>query len=197
MNAFDTVFKWIKTGASDAAAAAGEIFPVAGLYQTTVTELTTGQVGRARVSARRGLIVTPDSGRIVLFNNGGAGALADGAIRDTSVHDAAVSSPDYATFAKSHVLAFSNTLNQSVTLSVYVQAGGWGASSSMLLYTASIAASGSLILIPDAKDASAAASVVQLATLANGIFDNLLIRLVCGVSPSSGYVGASMWWRGA
>lgn len=50
------------TGATDDAAAAGAIFPLAGLYQTTgtVDEVDTGDVGRIRMTSRRGLIVSPD-----------------------------------------------------------------------------------------------------------------------------------------
>ncbi len=60
MSVFDTMYKWIKTGASDAAAAAGEIFPIAGLYQATPTEVDDGDVGRVRMSARRASIVAKD-----------------------------------------------------------------------------------------------------------------------------------------
>jgi hypothetical protein len=61
MNVFDTIFKWIKTGATDDAAAAGEIFPAAGLYQATVDEVDDGDVGRIRMTERRASIVCGDA----------------------------------------------------------------------------------------------------------------------------------------
>lgn len=52
----------IATGATDDAAAAGAIFPLAGLYQAigSVDEVDTGDVGRVRMSVRRAMIEAPD-----------------------------------------------------------------------------------------------------------------------------------------
>jgi len=52
----------IDTQAVDDAAAAGEIFPVGGIYQATVGTIDDGDIGRIRATARRGLVTTPDSG---------------------------------------------------------------------------------------------------------------------------------------
>lgn len=51
----------ISTGATDDAAAAGEIFPLAGMYDNTSTdEVDEGDVGRVRISARRALLTDAD-----------------------------------------------------------------------------------------------------------------------------------------
>lgn len=51
----------ISTGATDDAAAAGEIFPLAGMYDNTSTdEVDEGDVGRLRMSKRRGLLTEAD-----------------------------------------------------------------------------------------------------------------------------------------
>lgn len=51
----------ISTGATDDGAAAGQIFPMAGLYDDTATdEVDEGDVGRMRMSARRAILNTPD-----------------------------------------------------------------------------------------------------------------------------------------
>lgn len=48
------------SGATDDAAAAGELYPIAGVYQATNDEVNAGDVGRVRMSARRALIVGSD-----------------------------------------------------------------------------------------------------------------------------------------
>jgi len=48
------------SGATDDAAAAGQIYTLAGLYQATVDEVDAGDVGRLRMTARRGVITAPD-----------------------------------------------------------------------------------------------------------------------------------------
>lgn len=51
----------IATGATDDAAAAGQIFPIAAVYDNTSTdEVDEGDAGRLRMSARRGLLVDAD-----------------------------------------------------------------------------------------------------------------------------------------
>lgn len=51
----------ISTGATDDAAAAGQIFPMAGLYDDTATdEVDEGDVGRMRMSARRATLYASD-----------------------------------------------------------------------------------------------------------------------------------------
>lgn len=50
----------ILTAATDDAAAAGQLFPVAGLYQATIDEIDDGDLGRLRSTKRRGLITSAD-----------------------------------------------------------------------------------------------------------------------------------------
>lgn len=58
----------VGSGATDDAAAAGQIFPMAGVYQSTVDEVDAKDVGRVRMSVRRAQMVAPDS-RIVFCNS--------------------------------------------------------------------------------------------------------------------------------
>ncbi len=50
----------LNTAAVDDGAAAGELFPAAGLYQATVDEIDDGDLGRLRATKRRAGIVVPD-----------------------------------------------------------------------------------------------------------------------------------------
>lgn len=55
----------ITTGATDDAAVAGQIYPMAGIYQTVesdgqVDKIDAGDIGRARVTSRRAQVVSPD-----------------------------------------------------------------------------------------------------------------------------------------
>ncbi len=86
----------ILTGATDDAAAAGQLFPLAGLYQTTVDEVDAGDVGRLRMSARRGLMTATDYRVILadyenftfdLLGETGVSLISgDFAVRDTGLH---------------------------------------------------------------------------------------------------------------
>jgi hypothetical protein len=89
----------LATGATDDAAAAGELFPLAGMYQSSVDEIDAGDVGRIRTSRRRAVITAMDH-KILTLNsatpvpsdsdivNGAGGAIVSGdlSIRDTSNH---------------------------------------------------------------------------------------------------------------
>jgi len=44
------------SGATDDAAAAGELYPIAGLYQATVDEVDDGDVGTVRMTHRRAMM---------------------------------------------------------------------------------------------------------------------------------------------
>ena len=125
-NGFETQ---VDTGATDDAAAAGAIFPLAGLYQTTVDEVDAGDVGRLRMSARRGLVAVPDtrvlalttatpvpSGSDIVGFSGVALTSADFTIRDTSTHYIII---PLALGGWSNVIAnVSSSLDQAVTVQV-------------------------------------------------------------------------------
>jgi hypothetical protein len=52
----------LATGATDDTAATGEIFPAGGVYQGTVSEVDSGDIGRMRMSARRAALHAMDGG---------------------------------------------------------------------------------------------------------------------------------------
>lgn len=88
------------SGATDDAAAAGELYPLAGLYQAaaSVDEIDDGDIGRLRITRRRSLITAADHRRIVLTASDPAPTGSDItrrytalqsddlAIRDTDLH---------------------------------------------------------------------------------------------------------------
>lgn len=87
------------SGATDDAAAAGQLYPAAGLYQATADEVDDGDVGRIRMSKRRSGLWAPDvrqlsitaaapapSGTDIVNLAAGAIVAADLEIRDTSSH---------------------------------------------------------------------------------------------------------------
>lgn len=72
MGIFDSVIRKVRLldssnteVANDDAAAAGPIFPAAGVYQSSASEVDAGDIGRLRMSARRGLIAMPDFQHVV------------------------------------------------------------------------------------------------------------------------------------
>lgn len=87
------------TGATDDAAAAGAIFPIAGVYQSTVDTVDAGDVGRVRMSARRAMVEAADfrvltltsalpvpTGSDITNVSGGALISADFTIADAILH---------------------------------------------------------------------------------------------------------------
>jgi hypothetical protein len=87
------------TGAADDEAAAGELYPAAGVYRATVDEVDSGDVGRVRMSRRRALIHAPDhqyfeldgttpvpSGSDIVGLSGATLVAGDFNIRDTNNH---------------------------------------------------------------------------------------------------------------
>lgn len=71
--------------AADDAAAAGPIFPLAGVYQSTIDEIDAGDIGRARISARRvQLVVNNDfTGTRALAS--GVGSAGDMEVSTTAI----------------------------------------------------------------------------------------------------------------
>lgn len=104
MSVFDSAVKVISgTGATDDAAAAGALFTAAGMYQLAPDDVNDGDIGRLRMSVRRGLILARDSRSLSLTDGAptpsgtdlfgvGAGAIAgtDLAIRDTNEHQISI-----------------------------------------------------------------------------------------------------------
>jgi hypothetical protein len=89
----------VGSGDSDDAAPAGGLMPIAGIYQSTVDEVDAGDVGRLRMSARRGLMTAADYRTLLLtatnptptgtdIVNASLAAIVSGdlEVRDTSAH---------------------------------------------------------------------------------------------------------------
>ena len=93
----------ISTGATDDAAAAGQIFPMAGLYDDTATdEVDEGDVGRMRMSARRAILNTPDFilTEVDAADLNAGSVMVDG-ITFESLHSLKMGSEDGATYGAS------------------------------------------------------------------------------------------------
>ena len=93
----------ISTGATDDGAAAGQIFPMAGLYDDTATdEVDEGDVGRMRMSARRAILNTPDFilTEVDAADLNAGSVMVDG-ITFESLHSLKMGSEDGATYGAS------------------------------------------------------------------------------------------------
>lgn len=184
---FDSVKKYFLTGATDDAVAAGQIFPAAGLYQSTVDEVDAGDVGRLRMTARRAVHTAPDFGMETAFNAGGTGGATDGSIRTTGTFS--YSFPDRVRKASKRSILIKNDLNIAVTLSVLIFSGN----SVTQAYQASIAAGAHVSLTPSAGGTGATNTAVPC--LADPLGDSSMIQVVTGSSPTSGTLYVYIDWR--
>lgn len=173
--------------AADDAAAAGPIFPVAGVYQSTVDTVDAGDVGRARMSARRALHIAPDSGTDDAFNAGGTGGATDGSIR--TIGTVSYYFPEHIRKASKRSILIKNDLNIAVTLAVIIFNGN----SVTIAYSASIAAGAHASLTPSAGGTGATNTAVPC--LADPLGGSAMIQVITGSSPTSGTLYVYIDWR--
>jgi hypothetical protein len=173
--------------AADDGAASGPIFPAAGHYQATVDEVDDGDIGRVRMTIRRGLITVPDYGMVTAFNSGGTGGATNGDIRNTTTYSFTLTAP--ASYARDKVIMFNNGLNQTVTVSVTVAGAGgeWGT-----IYSASHVAGSIIVLAPLATGTGG--NSVTVAAMASA-FPTFAINVTAGSSPTTGTFTAGIVWR--
>lgn len=179
------------TGATDDAAAAGQIFPMAGLYQSTVDEIDTGDTGRIRVSSRRALINAPDWGTVVAFNAGGTDGATNGTIRSTGMVSFSLSA-DVLLRARERSIFIKNGLDQNITVQVGV--GSVNAVVQAAIYKATVNAGAVSVLLPHA--AGTGGLTVQVAALASpwGAGIGYIAVYAAGI-PTSGSVAIDVVWR--
>lgn len=178
-----------KSGASDDAAAAGEIYPAAGLYQSTVDEVDAGDVGRLRMTARRAAIVAPDANEWLL---------ADGAeVRTTSpqvytFRTVTSLAPDEVRRYRDWHITIASTHDQAFAVQIYIASLALSTSpvtnGGNVVYNESAvlsATNGLLSFSPYAGGTGANAKQKAVAAL-RGCFSNFSIRLVAAGTPTSG-----------
>lgn len=200
------------TGATDDSAAAGQIYPLAGLYQTpaTVDEIDTGDVGRLRSTARRGLIASPDF-RMVWGHNTDVASIGDVEV-STTAWNSGYAAPTTAFFNgadggfgagarwiripmvgwRHAAVRFFQSLAVNLTVSVYAWITGTSltadsGSGSLFLDTATVTTSGQVFFSPFAAGAGAPASIRTVAALQLPM-SYLVIELTPASDPSSGVI---------
>ncbi len=182
--------------AADDAAAAGPLFPAAGLYQTTPDEVDDGDLGRLRMSARRASVTKPDSNSLVILNNGGTGGAVDGAYRvtQTLTQLSNLRATGFLT-GRNRAIFIHNGLDVTTTIDVYAQNGVDGNVASLKIFTASVSAGGSLILWPDDKHSGAVAGNEVIPTFKSGYLGDTFSFAVSMTSPTTGFLSAEAFWE--
>lgn len=201
---------------TDDGAATGPIYPVAGLYQAlaSVDEIDAGDVGRARVTARRAVVRAPDFRAVASsvttvasagdmevstsgWNTGYATpttAFFDGADAGFGAGDRFVRVPMHnwssVTFNLYQNLGVNLTVEIYAWISQIVYTGEGAGSNTVMLHTSTIANSGRILCTPLAGGSGVGASVITVAALAVPM-SWLLLKLTPASDPSSGgiYMG--------
>lgn len=166
---------------------------LAALYQSTVTEVSAGNLGQARMTARRALLTAADVNTFVAWNDGGSGGANNGnhaALGASSTYTFQL--PLEAVYARSVGIAVRNTLNQSVTFRITAQYSG-GASAIVL--AASVAAGASLIVLSDAAGTGAGSNIEVVPALKGVLGIAPFLSVVTGTDPTSGYIEVQGMWR--
>ena len=198
------------SGATDDAAAAGELYPLAGLYQESVDEIDSGDVGRVRMSRRRAVMTAGDfrmltltgsdpvpSGSDIVMRYAAAVAVADMQIRNTNPHDFLIPMAMRGWRNLAVFLRSASAFDQEASVEVY----GWTDTSSsgrgkMLSVTLPAMAAGAWIA-PAAGAGAGLGETVGAATIVTGMlygipaFHNsampyIGIRVLFSVAPTTG-----------
>ena len=127
-----------------------------------------------------------------LFNSGGSGGAQDGDIRDTAIHDNNLSTD--ITQGKNRTFFIKNDLDQSVTVSIWLQDSAIGAFA--MVFSLSVAAGAHLIIGPAAGGTGTTPTYESLPLLANAkLGPNGKFRIQAGTSPSSGTLKAGVGYE--
>lgn len=198
---------YAETGITDDAAAAGVLHSVAALYQATVDEVDTGDLGRLRMTKRRTLYNVADcqqlvvtgatpvpSGSDLFVSGGGAIASTDLAIRDTAAHTIII--PMSAAGWRHVVITAytSSAFDQPITATLLAGASSYTFWSQLLTFT--IPASGVLFSIGEgavglggiAGAATAAISAYYGCSAIGAGWPYLELKLQAGTGPSTGTI---------
>jgi hypothetical protein len=178
----------VGSGDSDDAAPAGGLMPIAGIYQSTVDEVDAGDVGRLRMSARRGLLTAPDSNTETLL---------DIELRDTADH---YLFPTTFALGRDRSILLENTTDQAITVNIFLSTPA--GHNPYLEQIASLAAGQSRLLISGATPGTSDPKVLSgRSFLANPLFRTTPLNLYtsihykANVAPTSGNFRIYHIWR--
>lgn len=199
--------------ATDDAAAAGPVFPVAGVYYAlgSVDEIDNGDLGRARVSKRRALVHSPDF-RAVSATNGTIASAGDMEVSTTlwysgyaapttaffDAADAGFGAGDRfiripmdgwssASFNLFHNLGVNLTVEIYAWISQTTYSGEGAGSNVVMLHTVTMTSGSRILAMPLAGGSGAGASLISIPALAAPM-SWLLLKLTPASDPSSGVI---------
>ena len=183
----------ISTGATDDAAAAGQIYVAGGVYQSTVDEVDNGDAGRVRISVQRAVINTPDYGIVECYNSGGTSGATDGDIRDVTARNFNFLNKPLAAYASTRSFFIYNGLNVSVTLRLVAwQVGPFVAGTD--IWSEVIPTATTWALLPYAGGTGASATVKVIPALACLTGNQLRIIATASPTPTSGTLTIHCVW---
>lgn len=182
------------TGATDDAAAAGELYPAAGVYQATVDEVDSGDVGRVRMSRRRALIHAPDhryfaldgttpvpSGSDIVGLFGATLVAGDFNIRDTNNHFVFIPMAERGWRKLSVVLRSVSAFDQVMTVRLFLAASNalnYGLLGEITMPASAVAAA----FVPAGGLGAALGEVVGASTMAAGAVYPVPAFRDCGIA---------------
>lgn len=199
---------------ADDGAAAGPIYPVAGLYQAlgNVDEIDTGDLGRSRVTARRAVVRAPDfrsvsatstnvssAGDMEVSTSGWSSGYATPTTAFFDGADAGFGAGDRFVRVPMHnwsSVTFNLYQNLGVNLTVEIYAwitqpplytGEGAGSNTVMLHTFTLPHLGRILCMPLAGGSAAGAGVITVAALAVPM-SWLLLKLTPASDPSSGVI---------
>lgn len=198
------------SGATDDAAAAGELYPIAGLYQATVDEVDSGDVGRFRMSRRRSQIIASDHKIVTLSAAapvpsdsdivnlaGGALVAGDFDIRDTNNHYFYIPMAERSWKNLGVLMRSSSAFDQAATVRLIMGVGGSGVTYGLLGELTMPASSVGVSLVPSGGLGASLGEVVGAATMVTGAVyavpafrdvsaSGIFIRVSFAVAPTTG-----------
>jgi hypothetical protein len=198
------------SGATDDAAAAGELYPIAGLYQATVDEVDAGDVGRVRMSRRRSQIIASDhkivtlsaaapvpSDSDIVNQAGGALVAGDFDIRDTNNHYFYIPMAERSWKNLGILMRSSSAFDQAATVRLIMGIGGSSITYGLLGELTMPASSVGVSFVPSGGLGASMGEVVGASTMVTGAVyavpafrdvsaSGIFIRVSFAVAPTTG-----------
>ena len=198
------------SGATDDAAAAGELYPIAGLYQATVDEVDSGDVGRVRMSRRRALIHAPDhqyfaldsttpvpSGSDIVGLSGATLVAGDFNIRDTDNHYFYIPMAERSWKNLGVLLRSSSAFDQAATVRLIMGVAGSSVTYGLLGELTMPASSIGVSFVPSGGLGASMGEIVGASTIVSGAVyavpafrdvsaSGIFIRVSFAVAPTTG-----------
>lgn len=190
------------SGATDDAAVAGELYPLAGIYQATVDEVDSDDIGRVRMSDRRAIMTVHDHKFVVLTKTtptpsdsditaDGSTAIASGdlEIRDTVAHTFMIRMFPWQSLS----LNFNCNFDQACVLSLHSVINNDTEYATLASFT--IPAATRRFSVFSVETAAAEGAIIGGSTVAaNALYAvpamahalRVILKLKCAVAPTSG-----------